>query len=303
MRILITGGTGFIGQHLVQRCVKRGHEVVVYTRSPEKSTYFQDHLVTYQDHLPEPKIADINAVVNLAGEPIFGTRWSKKQKKKLIKSRTGTTQTLGKWIQSMPHAPQVFVNASAIGYYGTQSKQTQTSLDESATPTKEFMSIICQEWEKTVHAIAAKHTNMRVIIFRFGVVLGANGGALSRMAMPIRYGLGGKIGDGQQVMSWVHIDDVIGAIEKAIYTSDLEGTYNLTSPNPVTNQEMTRAIGKILKRPTILTMPEFVMDKLLGEQADLLTKGQRVVPKKLEATGFRFRYAELDKALRQCLID
>lgn len=287
MRVLITGGTGLIGQALVTALKDRGDEVVILSRSPADNP----EIVTSLEQVQQP----VDAIVNLAGAGIVDKRWTAVRKQQLRDSRIETTTKLLQWIALQPQCPSVLVSGSAIGYYGSQSSQ---ALDEEAQPVDGFTHQLCADWEG--EALKATDLGVRVCLIRTGIVL-ATGGALQKMLPPFRFGLGGPIASGQQWMSWVHIMDEIRAILWLIDNSTLQGAFNLTAPAPVTNAEFSMILGKVLHRPAVIPLPGFVMKLLLGEASELLLEGQRVVPAKLQASGFEFRYPDLQLALKQLL--
>jgi uncharacterized protein (TIGR01777 family) len=293
MKYFITGGTGFIGKQLIENLLGQKAEIIVLTRDKAKTTkLFGDSVKSVLDVSEIDKSENIDAIINLAGEPIADKKWSAAQKQKLISSRLNTTESVVKLIERLDKKPECLISASAIGYYGAQAENIIT---ESSAPNKEFTHELCKSWEDSAHK--ASQTNVRVCIIRLGVVLGKNGGALKKMLPAFKLGLGGKIGSGKQYFSWVHIDDVVSAINFLIENKNSNGVYNLTSPSPVTNTEFTQALGFALKRPTFFNMPAFVVKKIFGEMGDrLLLNGQRVFPENLLKSGFSFKFEKLNKA-------
>lgn len=292
MRVLITGGTGFIGGHLVKALLTRGDEVVVLSRRPSSAEL--DARVAVYSELGQIRGA-VDAVVNLAGAPIADKRWTDKRKALLRESRLQTTAQLVEWLSRLESKPEVLVSGSAIGYYGSQGDR---ELDEEAEVRTDFAHQLCADWEAT--ALRARESGVRVCLIRTGVVLG-HGGALSKMLPPFRLGLGGPIGSGRQWMSWVHIDDEVAAILHLIDHKTLEGPFNLTSPRPATNEEFSKTLASVLGRPCVFRVPAPVMKLMMGEASDLVVKGQRVVPVKLLRSGYSFRYTDLKPALTQVL--
>jgi uncharacterized protein (TIGR01777 family) len=242
-----------------------------------------------------PSVAD--AVVHLAGDSIMGLRWTADKKRRIRESRTIATRLLVQTLTRLAKPPAVFVCASGVGYYGSRGDEV---LSEESRPGTGFLADLAREWEAATATAIAQ--GIRVVNVRLGVVLSAHGGALAKMLTPFRLGLGGVIGDGAQWMSWIALDDVIGAIRHALTTDALRGPLNIVAPAPVTNAEFTRTLGRVLGRPTLVPLPAFAARLALGEMADeLLLASQRVVPARLQASGYRFRYPTLDDALRAVL--
>lgn len=294
MRVLITGGSGFIGQALTAALVERGDEVIILSRKPETLRNRQGAVSAVAD-LSEIK-QSVDAVVNLAGAPIVDKRWTDARKQVLRDSRIRLTGTLIEWMRQQPKPPQVLVSGSAIGFYGSHADEV---LDENAEPVTGFAHELCRDWEQA--ALDAESLGVRVCLIRTGVVLGKGGGALSKMLPPFRFGLGGPIGDGRQWMSWVHLDDEVGAILYLLDNPSLHGPFNLTAPEPVTNAVFSRTLGKVLHRPAFMRVPALVMKLMLGEACELLVEGQRVVPENLHTAGYVFKYPRLEAALEQVL--
>lgn len=290
MNFLITGGTGFIGKYLIQHLTEKGNNITVLTRNKNKIS----RNIKAISNVNEIKNSDkIDVIINLAGAPI-AKRWSKAYKQELIDSRVNTTKDIISLIERLKDKPEVLISASAIGYYGSQGDKT---LDENSTPVDEFTYQLCKKWES--EALEAEKHGIRVCITRLGVVLGRNGGALKQMLPAFKLGLGGRLGDGNQYFSWVHINDVVSAFSFLIENQNEKGVYNLTAPHPVTNNDFTKALGKSIGRPTIFPMPAFIVKLLFGEMGEtLLLKGQRVLPKKLQKNGFQFQYPKIENALQ-----
>lgn len=299
--VLVTGATGFIGQALVHALLREGHAVIALTRQPQQAAArFEGKVrcIASMDELPLTQAVDV--VVNLAGARILGPRWNDGRKQVLRRSRIGLTQQVVDWIARARHKPFLMLSASAIGYYGIQPVGDQTLLDESAPPRPIFMSDLCREWEAAAHAAAAY--GVQVECMRFGLVLG-KGGALPMMLLPIRLGLGGRLGSGRQWLSWIHVEDVVGAmahrwkLAAAGPVADM-GATNFTAPESVSQLAFSQAAARVLHRPCVLPTPAWPLRLALGEQADLLLEGQRVVPARLEREGFVFRYPRIEAALR-----
>jgi uncharacterized protein (TIGR01777 family) len=304
--ILVTGGTGFIGAQLLKQLLAAGHRVSLFSRQPAAAMAkfngtdgAKGKVSAFSNWSELPDDAQFDAVVNLAGTPVVGPRWSAARKQVLLDSRVGTTEGLMSWIARASVKPSVLVNGSAIGYYGCRGDE---ALDESAPPQDEFMSELCQKWEAA--ALKAEDFGLRVVRLRLGLVFCSHddkGGALPKLIAPYYFGVGGKMGDGHQVMSWVHRDDVIAVILRALHDSSLSGAVNMTAPEAPTQAQFAKAVGQALHRPTFIATPACVIDTLAGEMGALFTKGQRVVPKKLLDAGYVFKYPTLDSALKAYL--
>ncbi|RCS58691.1 TIGR01777 family protein [Parvibium lacunae] len=300
--ILITGGSGFIGQHLTRRWLGLGAKVTVLTRRPQKTQALYAGTDGYERLQVVSALAAIEAseridwVVNLAGAPILGPRWTAARQQTLLASRVQSTQALTAWLQTRSQLPRLVLSASAIGYYGIQPAGDMRSLAEDSPPQPIFMSTLCQRWE----AAAQVGARWPVAIFRLGVVLGRQQ-ALPMMLLPIKLGLGGRLGQGNQWLSWIHITDVVRAIEwlvqRHLQGEGISAVYNLTAPQPITQLEFAHTAGALYRRPVWFSTPAWSMRTLLGEQADLLLEGQRVVPQRLLNQGFVFDYPSLQVAL------
>ncbi|MFQ3197593.1 MAG: hypothetical protein ACI8R9_002867 [Paraglaciecola sp.] len=295
MQILITGGTGLIGSNLIPKLTP--HEITVLTRNVSMADRELGNNLTLISSLDDlPDLNKFDAVINLAGEPIVNKKWTDQQKAILIQSRCGLTEQLVSLFHASEFPPELFISGSAIGYYGRQGDEL---IDEDFDqPFDEFSHQLCQRWENA--ALKAASDATRVCILRTGVVVTRRGGALTKMMPPFRLGLGGPIGDGKQYMSWIHLEDMLDGIIHLIEHRECQGVYNFTSPNPVTNNEFSRTLASVLHRPCVFRVPKFVMRLMMGEMADLLLYGQRVIPKRLQQSGFEFRYPELKHALN-CL--
>jgi uncharacterized protein (TIGR01777 family) len=244
------------------------------------------------DQLKDGVVFDI--VINLAGEPIADKRWTDQQKKLIVSSRLDTTKKLIAYFKTNEHRPKLLISGSAIGYYGIS--ETNDIVDEEASGDDSFSSQLCQQWEEV--ASQATTLGIRTCFLRTGIVLGKGGGALSKMLLPFKIGLGGRIGQGKQWMSWIHLDDLIGIILYCIDNENLKGAINGTSPNPVTNQIFTKTLGSVLKRPTIFPMPTVVVKLLMGKMGEeLLLKGKKILPVKVSEAGYQFQYEKLEEAL------
>ncbi len=295
MKILLTGGTGFIGQALI-KLLSPSHEIVVLTRNANNARRVIPSVACIETLDNLENLDDFQAVINLAGEPIVGKRWSDAQKHRLCHSRWDLTARLAGLIKASQTPPQVFISASAIGFYGIHDT---SSLTENAKPNPDFAHDLCAKWENL--ALQADGEQTRVCIARIGIVLGANGGALAKMLPAFKLGLGGPIGHGEQGMSWVHLDDLLGMIRFMLETESARGIYNATAPVPVSNKTFTQTLGKVLHRPAFLPAPAFALKCILGESAMLLTEGQYVVPSKATIEGFEFEFSQLEPALKDIL--
>ena len=294
--ILVTGGTGFIGEQLCKALLSQGHTLILLARNYQKAAtmYAGNSRITLINSLEQLKDTDeFDTVINLAGEPIATGRWNSCKKQLIMDSRLDTTRRILQFIKQARIKPKLFISGSAIGYYGPQGDEILT---ESSRPTNSFAHDLCTKWE--TEALQAQDYGVRVCLLRTGLVLGKTGGALSSMLIPFSYGLGGRLGHGRQIMSWVHIDDVVGIILEIMANSDISGPINVTAPSPVSNKVFTKTLGRILHRPTVMPMPGFILRILLGEVADeLLLTGQKVIPKKLTDHGYRFRHPALSGAI------
>jgi len=280
MNILLTGSSGLVGSALVSALTAAGHSITRLVHSK-----------------PWPDLAGHDAVVNLAGDNIAAGRWTPEKKARIRDSRVQLTRQLSESLVKLMPPPKVLISASAIGYYGNRGDEVMR--DESL-PGLDFLAGVCCDWEAA--AKLAAEAGIRVVYLRFGVILSAAGGALAKMLTPFKLGAGSVIGNGRQWMSWIALDDVAGAIQHALATDSLRGPVNTVAPNPVTNREFTKTLGRVLGRPTLFPMPAFAARLAFGEVADtLLLASQRVESAKLAASGYRFQFPELDGALRHLL--
>lgn len=295
MHILLTGGTGFIGQHLVAKLAKQ-HQVTVLSRDTARAKRILPAGVSVTSSLNDiTDFSQLDAIINLAGEPIADKRWTKKQKQRIENSRWKLTQALVARINQCDRPPSVFISGSAIGYYGRQGSNTVTEREH--TIHHEFSHELCARWESIAMEAQSPHT--RVCLLRTGIVLGRGFGALKKMELPFLLGLGGKIGSGKQMMSWIHIQDMVNAILWLLTNPSSHGAYNVTAPNPVNNATFVKALGLTLHRPTLLSVPAFALQLLMGESAELLLTGQKVIPQRLKEEGFRFGFPEINHAFSE----
>lgn len=296
MNILVTGGTGLIGGHLIPRLLALGHQVTVLTRSPEKARDRLDSRVALWTTLDDKKqLDDVDAVINLAGEPIADKRWSSAQKERLCQSRWRITQKLADLINASETPPSVLISGSATGYYGDLGEVVVTEEDP---PHNEFTHKLCARWEQI--ACTAQSDRTRVCLLRTGVVLAPKGGILGKMVPPFRLGLGGPIGNGRQYLPWIHVDDMVNGI-LWLLDNDLRGPFNMVSPYPVRNEQFAHALGHALQRPAFVRVPATAIRLLMGESSVLVLGGQRALPKRLEAAGFAFRWYDLEEALEDVI--
>lgn len=298
MKTLITGATGLIGRRLIATL----EDVRVLSRSPDRAAKTLGNQVEVHRWpggsapLEAAALDDVDTVVHLAGEPIAAARWSDEQKERIRASRVEGTRSLVAAIRASERRPKVLVCASAIGFYGDRGDE---ELRETASPGTGFLSDVCVAWEEEAHA--ARALGVRVVTLRIGVVLASDGGALDKMLLPFKMGVGGRLGHGRQWMPWVHVDDVVGLVGHAIETQELDGPMNAVSPGVVTNADFTRALGRALRRPAVLFVPRFALRAALGQLSELLFASHRVVPTVAAQTGYAFRFSELDEALRECV--
>ena len=297
MVVLITGAQGFVGSFLSDSLLAQGHRVIALGRSADPSrthdkyTYISADTTLAGDWLSS--LQDVDAVINLAGKSIF-TRWSAKTKQQIYDSRVLTTRNLVEYLPS--NKSLTLLSASGVGFYGDRGADELTE-DEPAG--NDFLAAMSVAWEKEAQRAVAK--GIRVVCMRFGIVLGAGGGALATMIPTFRRFVGGRLGNGQQWFPWLHIDDLVAAVEFLLNRRDLSGTVNFCSPNPVTNSELTRTLASVLGRPALLPVPALVMRLVMGEFADVLLGSQRALPRRLSRSGFQFRYPDLRPALEAVL--
>ena len=276
MKVVLTGASGFIGSQLARSLTAAGHEV---------------RPVSLRGPLPPTALAGANAIVHLAGEPV-AQRWTEAARDKIMRSRVEGTRALVAAMRAQP--PQVLISASAVGYYGSRGDEILT---ESSPPADDFLGRVAAAWED--EARAAEPLGVRVARLRIGVVLGQGGGALARMLLPFRLGVGGRLGNGQQWMSWIHIDDLIALVAFLMKESTVRGVFNATSPFPVTNREFTQALAEALHRPAIFPVPAFALKLMFGEMSQVLLASQRATPEAAQRAGFMFQHPDVFAALAQ----
>lgn len=300
MKILIAGGSGLIGRHLAADLVASGHEVVVLTRGePRLAEPGSARSERWDGNRVGPWIQElegVRALVNLAGESIGAGRWDAARKRRILTSRMAPTAALIEGIRMRSDRPEVFVQASAVGLYGSRGDEL---LDEAATPGGGFLGRVAVEWEEASAAVEA--LGVRRVVARTGVVLARDGGALPVMARPFRLGAGGELGDGRQWMAWIHLADEIAALRFLIDRTESRGAFNLTAPEPTTNAELSRELARCLRRPNLFRVPASALRLALGEMSELVLGSQRAIPRRLEEAGFRFRFGRLESALADLL--
>ncbi len=301
MKILVSGATGLIGQKLCQQLQRDGHDVTILSRSLEKGTRLGYPTFVWQPEQGPPPLeamANVDVVVHLAGEHIAAGRWTAEHKRRIRDSRVLSTENFVAAIRAAAVKPKAFICASAIGFYGDRGDEPLT---EQAAPGVGFLSDVCQEWEAA--AAAAREFNVRVAQVRIGVVLAApnEGGALPQMLPIFKLGLGGSLGSGQQWFPWIHVDDVVGILQHAMFNETIASPINAVAPNPVTNAEFTQTLAAALHRPAFFAAPSLMLRLGLGEMADLLLGSTRVLPQLAVATGYQFKFPLLQVALAHLL--
>lgn len=302
MRVFVAGGTGMVGSRLVRQLHQRQHAVVLLTRRPDAArTLFGDAASVVEG---DPTVAgpwmdavnDCDAVINLTGEGVFNKRWNDDFKKILVESRVKSTENVVQALARNPRradgSPRALVNASAVGYYGPHGDEEVT---EDTPPGNDFLAKLCVEWEAAARKVES--SGVRLAIVRVGVVLGKDGGALAKLITPFKMGGGGPVGSGNQWLPWIHHEDIVGLFLLALENPAASGPINGSAPNPVTNKEFSKALGRVLNRPAIVWTPEFLLKLGLGEVAEIVTNGQRVLPKKALALGYSFKFPEIEAAL------
>lgn len=291
MNILITGGTGFVGTALTNKLIEQDNHVFIMTRSPDKYTDEENVKYISYDETKE-NLPKIHAVYNLAGESLFG-RWTESKKRNILNSRLESTNKILDFIAQLDEKPVVFINASAVGFYGMDNERIFT--EDTKEPGTDFLAHVTTEWEKA--AQRAKTLGIRTVYTRFGIILAKDAGALSVMKLPFQSFLGGKVGSGKQWMSWIHIDDCVNMLIFAKNNDEISGPLNVTSPFPKRNEQFSKILGTTLKRPTFFTLPKGFMSSALGDMSLLITEGQYVYPDKALEHHFTFKFPHLTDAL------
>lgn len=298
MKVLITGASGLIGTALQKSFEEKGYEMLLASRSePKDDGHIQWNMDTGFADADLPKLEGLDAAIHLAGENVSGLRWTDEKKKAIRDSRVFGTRTMIEAFARLEKKPKVFIAGSAIGFYGDRDDAEMT---ETSAVGDTFLAKVCKEWE--AESRRAEDMGIRTVLLRTGIVLSKDGGALATMLTPFKLGVGGVVGSGKQWMSWVSLDDVIAIINFALENESLRGAVNVTSPNPVTNEEFTKTLGSVLYRPTFLPLPEFAVNLVFGEMGDaLLLASTRVKPKRLLDAGYEFKYTDLKIALEHAV--
>jgi len=295
MKVLIAGASGLVGSALIPALEAEGATVTRLVRTPAGAGEVEWH--PNHDQIDAAALEGFEAIINLAGENIAAGRWTDEQKRKIHDSRVNGTHLLSEAIAKLKQKPKVFLCASATGIYGDRGDET---LDEQSDSGGGFLAGVCREWEQaTTPAVEA---GVRTVNLRFGPILAREGGMLAKLLTPFKMGMGGRVGSGKQYISWVAIDDVVGAVKLALKDESIRGALNVVSPHPVTNEEFTKTLGHVLSRPTALAMPAFAVRLAFGEMADeMLLTSQRAIPKRLNDAGYEFEFPELEGALKKHL--
>lgn len=300
MKVLVVGGTGFIGTQLVEKLLEREHEVTIFTRNERKArTRFGDrvHVIQWKTDefmLLQEHAHKVHAVINLAGENIAAKKWTALQKRKILSSRVNIGKSLSHSIQKSHDKPYILLQASAIGFYGFSENEEFT---EDSPAGEGFLPMVTKHWEDTIRNVKADKT--RKIFLRTGIVLGKKGGMLPKMMIPFKWWVGGHIGSGKQWLSWIHIDDEVNAIIYLLEKEDSEGAYNLTAPEPVRMKDFAKTLGKTMGKPSWFHVPGLILKTIYGDMAkETMLKGQKVLPKRLKDEGFKFQHTDLKSALQ-----
>lgn len=303
MRVMIAGGSGLIGRVLTESLISDNHEVIVVSRYPEDVDHlpFGVKAIGWNARDLAEHMEDVDAIVNfagasIAGESLFKMRWTAKRKKQILESRLRAGRILSEAIQSAEHKPEVLIQSSAVGFYGPLKEEF---VDEDHPVGKDYLANVCREWENSTRPVES--LGVRRVIIRTGLVFTNRGGIFPLLRLPFSWFVGGYIGDGQQYLSWIHIDDVVHAVRFFIDNRQTQGIYNLSSPNPVKNMDFARMLGMAMRRPSRLPVPSFALRFALGEAATLALDGQRVFPKRLLEAGYIFKYAAFADALPSIL--
>jgi len=300
-KIIITGATGLIGRELSSKLISGGNEVIIFSRSPQKAKeiiHGAQEYVEWRDNRDtwEKYIGQADAVIHLAGENVMARRWSENHKNRIINSRINTTRSIAEAIANSDKKPEVFICASATGYYGTSET---SEFDESSQPGTDFLAKVTKEWESEARRV--EEFGLRYTGIRTGIVLDKRGGALARMLTPFKFYIGGPLGNGKQWFPWIHIEDVVNIYLYALDNPEVSGVLNAVAPHPVTMTEFCSALGKVMHRPSFFHVPSFVLKILFGEGADVLVKGAHVKPKRTIEAGYNFRFQEVKNALANLL--
>ena len=302
MKVFVTGATGFIGRALVLALQQNDHSVIAWVRDEARARALLGEdvellgIVEGEGALSEA-LNSCQGVINLAGEPIFGKRWSKNRREAIIESRVSLTSRLAAAIGKAESPPEVFLSGSAVGFYGDRGSE---EINEGSLVGEDFLASVCREWEQA--ALDASSSSTRVVCLRTGIVLGQGGGALEAMLPLFRFGLGGPLGNGRQFVPWIHLEDCIALILSALHDPGLAGPLNVVGPSPITQKALASALGKALRRTSIFPAPRIALRAILGEAASALLSGQRCYPRKAEAAGFLFRFQSIESALEDLVV-
>ena len=301
MKVIISGGTGFIGSELATSLVSDGNDVIVLSRDPARVHHLPANVrVEYWDGRTTEGwgklTADTDAIVNLAGEGIDAGRWDARHRQRIIESRVTAGQAIVQAIEASAKKPSVLIQASAVGYYGARSSE---EIGDDGSSGDDFMAKICLAWEAST--TKAETYGVRRVVIRTGAVLSPKHGALRRMLFPFKMGVGGPVGGGKQWLSWIHIDDEVRAIRFLLDNQSASGNFNLTAPGPLTNRQFSKALGQVLRRPAIMPIPAFALRLIYGEMSRVILDGQRVLPVRLLKLGFEFHFRDIEAALRDLL--
>jgi uncharacterized protein (TIGR01777 family) len=295
MKVVIAGASGLVGSALIPALQAEGAEITRLVRTSARAGEIEWHPTS--DQIDSPRLEGFDAVINLAGENIAEGRWTEETKRRIRDSRVYGTHLLSEAMAKLSSPPSVFLCASATGIYGDRGDEM---LDEESESGGGFLAGVCREWEKATEP--AVKAGVRVLTLRFGPILAREGGMLAKLLTPFKMGMGGRVGSGRQFISWIAIDDAVGAIKLALKNESLRGPLNVVSPNPVTNEAFTKTLGHVLSRPTVMALPAFAARLAFGEMADeMLLVSQQVVPKKLESVGYNFQFPNLEGAFRKYL--
>ncbi|KAA0544936.1 TIGR01777 family protein [Bacillus sp. BGMRC 2118] len=299
MKIAIAGGTGFVGKALTKALVEKGDEVLILTRNIPSSKEEGVRYVRWlgENTFPENELDGVHTIINLAGESLNSGRWTEARKERIYNSRIRATREINRIINHMKKKPSTLINASAVGYYGTS--RTDIYTEETKEHSHDFLGEVVWSWEE--EARIAEESGVRVVFVRFGVILDKNEGALPRIVLPYQLFAGGTVGSGEQWLSWIHINDVVGLVLFAINQEQINGPLNVVSPEPVTMREFGKCVGRVLHKPHWLPAPGFALKLLLGEMSILVLEGQKVLPKVAEEYGYNFLYPTLEEALADIL--
>ncbi len=299
-KVIVTGATGFIGKRIIKELISRGDEVTIFTRSVENAKQKITSAYDYVEWNPDlndwyHKLEDKNAVIHLAGENVMAKRWNVEHKKNILSSRVEGTRSLVNAIGHLKNKPEVFITASAVGYYGNSEK----SVNENSEPGKDFLAEVVNAWEK--EASKVELCGVRRVSIRTGIVLDANEGALVPMINQFKFFVGGSIGSGEQWFPWIHIEDVVGIFLFAMDNQNVSGALNASSPNPLCMNEFCKTLGEIMHRPSIFKVPAFIIKILFGEAADVLLNGAQVIPERTIKAGYKFKFETAEEALKNLL--